>query len=137
MMPTVVWNSDGFHLIDVLPKGSKLNAGHDISHILLPLREILAPSQDASSRHFVIHADNIRRHWAKAATLFLDRNSLRRAAHLLYSPDLASLGFLLFEYLKGVLQGSSFDESDEFLSVIQEILRESIGRLWMPHFKNE
>jgi hypothetical protein len=23
------------------------------------------------------------------------------------------------------------------LSVIQEILRESIGRLWMPHFKNE
>jgi hypothetical protein len=34
--------------------------------------------------------------------------------------------FWLFEYLKGVLQGSSFDEPDDFLSAIQKILREII-----------
>jgi hypothetical protein len=33
MMLTVVWNPHGFHLIDVLPKGSKFHAGHYISHI--------------------------------------------------------------------------------------------------------
>jgi hypothetical protein len=40
------------------------------------------------------------------------------------------LDFWLFTYLKGVLQGSSFDEpdeSDELLSAIQEILK-GIGR---------
>jgi hypothetical protein len=33
MMLTVVWNSQGFHLIDVLRKGSKLHPGDYISHI--------------------------------------------------------------------------------------------------------
>jgi hypothetical protein len=41
MMLTVVWNRHGFHLIDVLPKGSKFNAGHYISHIISPFPKFL------------------------------------------------------------------------------------------------
>jgi hypothetical protein len=44
----------GFHLIDVLPNGSKFDAEQDISHILSPLREILALYQDDPRRHFMI-----------------------------------------------------------------------------------
>jgi hypothetical protein len=65
MMLTVVWNPRWFRLIDVLLKGSKFNAGHDISHILSPLSEILAPYQDDPRKHFVIHADNVRSHYEK------------------------------------------------------------------------
>jgi hypothetical protein len=72
MMLTVVWNTHGFHLIDVLPKSSKFNAGHYISHILSPLPEILALYQDDLRRHFVIHADNTRSHCAKTVTQFFE-----------------------------------------------------------------
>jgi hypothetical protein len=41
MMLIVVWNPHGFHLIDVLPKRSKFNAGHSTTHIISPLPEIL------------------------------------------------------------------------------------------------
>jgi hypothetical protein len=36
-MLTIVWNPRGFHLIKVLEKGRKLNAGYDIAEILEPL----------------------------------------------------------------------------------------------------
>jgi hypothetical protein len=70
MMLTVVWNPRGFQLIDVLPNGSKFNAGHYISHILSPLPEILAPYQDGTGRYFVIRTDNARRHCVKPVTQF-------------------------------------------------------------------
>jgi hypothetical protein len=41
MMLMVVWNPHVFYLIDVLPKSSKFNAGHSITHVLSPLPEIL------------------------------------------------------------------------------------------------
>jgi hypothetical protein len=56
-------------------------------------------------------------------TQFLDYNSLRRAARLPDSPDLASSNFWIFGYLKGVFQGNSFDEPDELLSAKQKMLR--------------
>jgi transposase len=111
-------------LIDVLPKGSKFHAGHYICHILSPLPEINAHYQDDPRIHFVIHADNARPHCAKPVTQFLDHNSLHRAPHYPYSPDLAPLDFWLFEYLKGMLHRSSFDELNELLSVIQKFLSE-------------
>jgi histone-lysine N-methyltransferase SETMAR len=122
MMLTIVWNPHGFHLIDVLPKGSKISAGHYISHVRSRLPEILAPYHDDSRRHFAIRTDNARLHFVNTVSQFLDHNSLRRALHSPYSSDLVPSSFWLFRYLKGVLQGSSFDETDELWSAIQEIL---------------
>jgi hypothetical protein len=124
MMLTVIWNPHGFHLIDVLPTGNTFHAVHPISHILSPLREIFAAYQDDPTRHFVIHADNAILHCAKKVTRFLDHNSLCRALHPRYSPDLDPSDLWLFGGLKGVLPGSSFDEPDDLLSAGQEILRE-------------
>jgi hypothetical protein len=123
MMLAVVWNPHRFDLIDAPPKSSKFNAEHYISHILSRLLEILALSQDDPRRHFVIHAGNARPRCAKTAALLLDHNSLRPASYPPDSPDRAPSDFGIFEYVKGVLRGSSFNEHDEFLSVIQEIIR--------------
>jgi hypothetical protein len=70
MMLTIVWNPHGFHLIDVLPNGSKFNPGHHISHILSPLPEILALYQNDPRTHFLIHADNARIHRVKELLSF-------------------------------------------------------------------
>jgi hypothetical protein len=121
MMLTVVWNPQRFHMINVLPKDSKFNAGHYISRVLSPLPEVFAAYQDDPKRHVVIRADNARLHCAKTVPMFLDHNSLRRAPHPLDSPDLTLSGFWLFRNLKGVLQEGSFDECDELLSAIQDI----------------
>jgi hypothetical protein len=43
MVLTVVWNSRGFHLTNVLPNDSEFNAGRYLSLILSPFPEILAP----------------------------------------------------------------------------------------------
>jgi hypothetical protein len=126
MTLTVVWNEQGFHLMNDLPKGRKFKAGHHISHFLSPLPQTLAPYQDYPRRHFAIHADSAKRHCAKKATPLLDHNSLRRASHPSDSPDLVPSDFWLFTYPEGELQGSSFDEfdeRDELLSGIQKMLR--------------
>jgi hypothetical protein len=68
MMVTVVWNPYEVHLIHVLPKGWKFDAGHDISPIPSPLPEIHAPYQNDPRRHFGIHADNARHYCAKTVT---------------------------------------------------------------------
>jgi hypothetical protein len=56
---------------------------------------------------------------------------------------LAPSNFWLFGYLKGVLQGISFDESDELLSTIQEILKgvdhetlDGVFQEWMIRLQN-
>jgi hypothetical protein len=71
----------------------------------------------------VIHADNLRLHCAKTVALLLDHSFLRRAIHPPYSSDLALSDLWLFGHLKGVLQRNSFDEPDELLSAIEEIMR--------------
>jgi hypothetical protein len=124
MMLTVVSNRHGFYLIDGLPKVSEDSAGHDISHIISPVPEILALYQDNSRRDFVTQADNARRHWAKTVTLFSGSQFPTRSTSSSYSPDLTASGSWLFEYLKGVLQGSSLDQPDELVSAIQETVRE-------------
>jgi histone-lysine N-methyltransferase SETMAR len=143
MMLTVVWNSHGFHFLDVLPNASKFSAGREISHILLRLRENFASDQDDPRRQFVIRADNARLYCAKILSLFLDRNSPRRAFHPPYSPDMASSDFRLSGFLKAGFQGSSFNESDELLSGIQQTVRgadretlDAVFQEWMITLQN-
>jgi hypothetical protein len=135
-MLTVVWSPHGFHLIDVLPKGSKFLAGHYISHIISPLPEILAPYQDDRRRHFVIHRDNARPYCVKTVVQFLDHNSLRRATHPLYSPDLLpqTSGFsgIWKQYFKGVHSMNLMNSCP----LSRKFWRESSLRLWTRYFKN-
>jgi hypothetical protein len=39
MMITIVWNPTGFHIIDILPKGSKFNTHHYVSAFLQSLTD--------------------------------------------------------------------------------------------------
>jgi hypothetical protein len=122
MMLTVVWDPHGFHLIDVLPKGSKFNAGHYISHILSLLREILLliKMTESDMLRFTLAMPDL----SVSARLLYFWITIPHAERLVFLVrQFRPSNFWLFGYLKGGLQGSSFDERDEVLSTIQEILR--------------
>jgi hypothetical protein len=54
----------------------------------------------------------------------MNHNSLKRALHPPYSPDLAPFDFYLFGYVKDQLQGSEFTEGAELVLPGSEILNQ-------------
>jgi hypothetical protein len=67
-MLTIVWNSCGFHLIKVLEKGRKFNAGYYIAEILEPLFQWRSIEAASNERKLLVHADNAHPHTAKLST---------------------------------------------------------------------
>jgi transposase len=62
--------------------------------------EIAALRNVGSHRKNIIHPDDAGPHVVKCVTEYMDQNSLKRAPHPPYSPDLASLDFSLFGYVR-------------------------------------
>jgi hypothetical protein len=52
-----IWNTEGFHVVDVLPKGAMLDINCYCEDIL---SEILRVCPVRSNRRLVVHADNAR-----------------------------------------------------------------------------
>jgi hypothetical protein len=67
MMVTIVWNPQGFHLVDALPKGQKFNANYYIDRILQSLLESRSTGRGPC---LIIHADNARPHPAQKFSNF-------------------------------------------------------------------
>jgi histone-lysine N-methyltransferase SETMAR len=93
MMVTIVWNPQGFHLVDALPKGQKFKADYYIDRILQPLLESRSIGRGPC---FIIHADNARSYTARKTFKFRRENGLEMAPHRPYSQDLAPSDFFLF-----------------------------------------
>jgi hypothetical protein len=53
---TIVWNPRGFHLIKVLEKGCKFNAGYYIAEILEPLSQWRSIEAAGNERKLLVHA---------------------------------------------------------------------------------
>jgi hypothetical protein len=53
----------------------------------------------------------------------MEADMIRKAAHPPYSPDSAPSGFFQFGFVKRTLSPYSFDNADELLGVIHEVLR--------------
>jgi hypothetical protein len=72
-MLTIVWNPRGFHLIKVLEKGRKFNAGYYIAAILEPLSQWRSIEAAGNERKLLVHADNVRSHTAKSSLPILTK----------------------------------------------------------------
>jgi histone-lysine N-methyltransferase SETMAR len=95
MMLTIVWSPGSFHLVNVLPKGFKFNASYYATQILDPLSKWRRTQVGCTNRKLTVHADNARPHTAKMTSQFMEQNSMQRAPHPAYSPDLAPSDFYL------------------------------------------
>jgi hypothetical protein len=125
LMLAIVWNPQGFHAIDVLPEGDKVNCDYYISDVLGPVSQILLQYRTDRNRRFVIHIDKTRLHCSGAVQSFMIARSLRMAPHRAYLPDFTLSYFWLFGSLKGKLPGMEFDEAQQPLSSTIEILTEA------------
>jgi hypothetical protein len=68
VMLTVVWNTEGFHVLDVLPKRAMFETDSDSGDIL---SEILWVCPVRSNRRLVVHAGNARRQASKRTREFV------------------------------------------------------------------
>jgi histone-lysine N-methyltransferase SETMAR len=124
MMVTIVWNPQGFHLVDVFPKGQKFKANYYIDRILRPF---LKSRSTWRGPGLIIHADNARSHTAQKTLGFCWENRLEMTPHLPYSPDLTPYDFFLFEYVKHVLEGAEFPSEETLLAAIRRVLPDLTG----------
>jgi histone-lysine N-methyltransferase SETMAR len=121
-MLMIVWNPRGFHLIKLLEKGRKFNAGYYIAEILEPLSQWCSIEAAGNERKLLVHADNTRPHTAKLLTLCFNENRMKSVPHPSYSPDLAPSDFYLFGDVKRCLAGLSFEDADQLLAAVEGVL---------------
>jgi histone-lysine N-methyltransferase SETMAR len=121
-MRTIVWNPRGLHLIKVLKKDCKFNAGYYIAEILDPLSQWRSIEAAGNERKLLVHADNARPHTAKLSTQYCHENRMKSGPHPPYSPDLAPSDFYLFGYVKICLSGLSFEDACQLLAALKGVL---------------
>jgi histone-lysine N-methyltransferase SETMAR len=122
LMLMIVWNSSGFHLINVLSKGFKFNATHYVTNILSSLADWRKVQAGGSTRRLIVHADNARPHSAQIMEQLLKQNRMKRAPHPVYSPNLAPSDFYLFGHVKQLLAGHEFPDAEALLEAVRAIL---------------
>jgi histone-lysine N-methyltransferase SETMAR len=121
-MLTIVWNPRGFHLITVIKKGRKFNAGYYIAEILERLSQWRSIEAAGNEQKLLVHADNARPHTAKLSTQHFNENRMKSAPHPPYSPDLAPSDFYLFGYVERCLAGLSFEDANQLLAAVEGVL---------------
>jgi hypothetical protein len=84
-MLTIVWNLRRFHLIKVLEKGRKFNAGYYIAEILKSLSQWRSIEAAVNEKKLLVHVDNVRANIAKLSTQYCNENRMKLAPHPLYS----------------------------------------------------
>jgi hypothetical protein len=71
-MLTIVWNPNGFSVINVLSKGIKFNADHCIIDVLILFAEWRKPQVGRTDRKLIVHGDCTRSHIEKMSLDFLE-----------------------------------------------------------------
>jgi hypothetical protein len=134
-MLTIVWNPRGFHLIKILEKCRKFNAGYYIAEIFEQLSQWCSIEAAGNEQQLLVHADNARSHTAKLSAQYFNENPTKSAPHppssilhTSYSYDLVPSDFYLFRSVKRCLAGLSFEDADLFLAAVESVL-ESIEKL--------
>jgi histone-lysine N-methyltransferase SETMAR len=121
-MLTIVWNPRGFHLIKVLEKGRKFNAGYYAAETLEPLSQWRSIEAVDNDRKLLVHADNAHPHTANLSTQYFNEDRMKSTPHSPYSPDLTPSDFYLFAYIKRCFACISFDDADQLLAAVEGVL---------------
>jgi histone-lysine N-methyltransferase SETMAR len=70
----------------------------------------------------MLHFHNARVHTARDTIDFMRRNRIKRVPHPPFSPDLAPPDFHLFGKVKTALQGMIFEDENELLAGMTDVL---------------
>jgi histone-lysine N-methyltransferase SETMAR len=115
LIVTIAWNPNGFHVIEVLPKGQKFNTDYYCSSVLAKPSKIATRFRNETRRKLILPADNAPPHTAKSSIEFWAKLYLKVVPHLPYSPDLAPSDYLLFGYIKANREACPFRQACTFI----------------------
>jgi histone-lysine N-methyltransferase SETMAR len=135
LMPTIVWNPSGFHIVKALSKGGKFSAQYHTNNILIALSDWRRLSGERSPNKGWVHPDNARPHNVKVSTHFIALNRMKEVLHPPYSPDLAPSDFFLLGSVKRKLRGCHAESPSEFVIrirvILSEIPRETLNAVFL------
>lgn len=136
-MVTIFFNADGVQLIDVKPKGIKINSNYFINMILQKLADLdVVKKAKNQKQQMLLHFDNAPSHNAKVVESFIAKTTFERIPHPPYSPDLAPSDFGLFGTVKDYFKGREFESEEELLSAINEFLTSKSKQFFKSLFEN-
>jgi hypothetical protein len=121
---TIIWNPNGFYIIDRFPNDTKMNSVYFVANIFTPLEQAIfhrgrAPHQ----KRLVIHLDNCSVHTSRASRDWLEEHDMRRMSQPSYSPDLVSSDSYLFPTVKEKFERTQVADEDQSFESIQAISR--------------
>jgi len=113
-MCTVFWDRQGVLLVEVLPRGTKINS--TVYYETLKLRYAIQNKGCGMPRATILLLhDNARQHSVAQTQDLITSFRWEQMDHPPYSPDLAPSDFQLFLHLKKFPGGKRFDDDDDDL----------------------
>jgi histone-lysine N-methyltransferase SETMAR len=124
-MLIVIWEVDGFHVIDLMTWQRSFNSDYFVIHALAPMIVKVFPrGRIPHTCRLRYHLNNCRFHFSEAIEQFITENHTERVIHPPYSLNLAPSDFWLFGHVKTSLVGQIFDDPEQLLEAITEFLNE-------------
>jgi hypothetical protein len=122
-MLTVMRGMKGFHVVDLMTPQNQVNSQDFVEPIMVPLvRGIFSHRRNRRALPLHVHLDNCRVYFSKMTEQFVEANDRLRIPHPRYSPDLAPSNFWLFVAMKTALAAAKFDEPEQLLDRITQLL---------------
>lgn len=135
-MVTIFFNIDGLQLLDVKPKGIKINADYFIENIISPLESLeITEKAKIQKQAMYLHYDNSPVHTAVKVKNYLDTTSFTLMPHPCYSPDLAPSDFGIFGTMKNSFIGQDFESEEALIEAIYNFFENLPNDFWKKIFK--
>jgi hypothetical protein len=119
-----MWNPHGFHVIDQLPAGAKINSTYYTTNIIQPFYQaFFLQGRNPHGKQLVVHVDNCSVHTGVTTELFMKTWDMVSMPHPPYSPGTVPIDFYLFPTVKERLKHASITDKDQLFEELQTILR--------------
>jgi cyclophilin family peptidyl-prolyl cis-trans isomerase len=124
----IMWNIHGFHVVDRLPAGARINGTYDIINGLQRLHQAFFPQgRNPHGKGLIVPVDNCWVHKSVTSELFMKTRDLVSMLNPPDSPDLASSNFYLFCTVKERLEHTSITGETQLFEELHKILRSIPG----------
>jgi hypothetical protein len=118
-MFTIMWNPNGFYVLDRLPNDTKMNSAYFLTNVLIQLEEAIFPRGRAPhERLLVVHLDHCSVYTSRVSTDWLAKHNILGMSHPPCSVDLAPSDCYLFPTVKENSNGFSWLTRISFLVIL-------------------
>lgn len=135
-MITCFFNGNGLQIIDVKPKGVKINSSYFIDHVISKLEKLdIVYKAKRQKQMMMLHYDNAPSHNSMLVENYLTRTPFKKVPHPPYSPDLAICDFGIFGTVKTNFQGKEFLTEQELIDELQNFFKRKSKEFYISLFQ--